>query len=73
MKHTHMDSAEALDAFALLGAARMVPVHFDTFINSDDSPGDCVHSLRQHMQERGLGDDRVAILGIGEQRVLVSR
>jgi len=73
MRRTHMDTIEALDAFALLGARRMVPVHFDTFINSDDAPGDCPRLLRQHMIERGLGDDRVAILSIGEQRVLVPK
>jgi L-ascorbate metabolism protein UlaG (beta-lactamase superfamily) len=73
MRHTHMDSIEALDAFSLLGARRMVPVHFDTFINSDDAPGDCPRHLRRHMQERGIGDDRVTILSIGEERVLVPR
>jgi len=73
MRRTHMDSLEALDAFAVLGARRMVPVHFDTFINSDDQPGDCPRRLRGHMLERGLGDDQVAILAIGEQRVLITR
>jgi L-ascorbate metabolism protein UlaG (beta-lactamase superfamily) len=73
MRRTHMDSLEALDAFAVLGARRMVPVHFDTFINSDDHPGDCPRLLRDHMRERGLGDDQVAILAIGEQRVLIAR
>jgi L-ascorbate metabolism protein UlaG (beta-lactamase superfamily) len=73
MRRTHMDSLEALDAFAVLGARRMVPVHFDTFINSDDQPGDCPRRLRGHMLERGLVDDQVAILAIGEQRVLIAR
>jgi N-acyl-phosphatidylethanolamine-hydrolysing phospholipase D len=73
MRHTHMDTIEALEAFSILGAKRMVPVHFDTFINSDDAPGACPALLRTHMQERGLGDDRVSILSIGEQRVLVPK
>jgi L-ascorbate metabolism protein UlaG (beta-lactamase superfamily) len=73
MRRTHMDSKEALDAFSILGARRMVPIHYDTFINSDDRPGDCPRLLRDHMRERGLGDDRVAILTIGEQRVLVAK
>jgi L-ascorbate metabolism protein UlaG (beta-lactamase superfamily) len=73
MRRTHMDTIEALDAFALLGATRMIPVHFDTFINSDDAPGDCPRLLRRHMQERSIGDDRVTILSIGEQRVLVAK
>jgi N-acyl-phosphatidylethanolamine-hydrolysing phospholipase D len=73
MRRTHMDTIEALDAFAILGARQMMPVHYDTFINSDDRPGDCPRLLRQHMGERGLGDDRVAILAIGEQRVFVAK
>ncbi|HMI85089.1 MAG TPA: MBL fold metallo-hydrolase [Polyangiaceae bacterium] len=73
MRRTHMDSLEALDAFSVLGARWMVPVHYDTFINSDDQPGDCPRLLAEHMRERGLGDDHVAILAIGEQRVLIAR
>ena len=73
MRRTHMDSLEALDAFALLGARRMMPMHYDTFINSDDRPGDCSRLLREHMRARGLSDDQVAILAIGEQRVLIAR
>jgi L-ascorbate metabolism protein UlaG (beta-lactamase superfamily) len=73
MRRVHMDTIEALDAFSILGAARMIPIHFDTFINSDDRPGDCPRLLREHMHERGLGDDRVTILEIGEQRVLVPK
>jgi L-ascorbate metabolism protein UlaG (beta-lactamase superfamily) len=73
MKRTHMDSKEALDAFALLGAQRMVPVHFDTFINSDDRPGDCPRLLRDETRRRGIEDGRVPILAIGEQRVLLQK
>jgi len=73
MRRTHMDSLEALEAFSVLGARRMVPVHFDTFVNSDDHPGDCPRKLRDHMRERGLGDDQVTILTIGEQRVIIAR
>jgi N-acyl-phosphatidylethanolamine-hydrolysing phospholipase D len=73
MRRTHMDSREALDAFSVLGARWMVPLHFDTFINSDDRPGDCPRLLREHMRERGLDDAQVSILSIGEQRVLISK
>jgi L-ascorbate metabolism protein UlaG (beta-lactamase superfamily) len=73
MRRTHLDPGEALDAFAILGAARMFPMHFDTFINSDDQPGDCPRLLRQAMRERGLDDDRVIVLDFGEQRVLLRR
>lgn len=73
MKLVHMDPLEALDAFALLGAKYMVPIHFDTFINSFDEPGECGRVLRAELALREIGVERVPILEIGEQRVLVAR
>jgi L-ascorbate metabolism protein UlaG (beta-lactamase superfamily) len=73
MQHTHMDPIEALEAFRLLGARRMIPVHFDTFINSDDQRGDCPRALREAMKRRGVADDAVELLAIGEERVVVPR
>ena len=72
MQRTHMGPTQALDAFALLGAERMVPIHFDTFINSDDAPGECPRLLRETARKRKI-DDKLAILDIGEQRVLVRK
>jgi N-acyl-phosphatidylethanolamine-hydrolysing phospholipase D len=71
MQHTHLGPSQALDSFALLGARTMVPIHFDTFINSDDEVGSCAKELRRLMQARQLTDEQVAILGVGEQRVLL--
>lgn len=73
MRHVHMDPADAIAAFQLLGAKQLVPVHFDTFINSDDAPGDCTRKLRAAMHARSVADERVVILEIGEQRVLQAR
>jgi N-acyl-phosphatidylethanolamine-hydrolysing phospholipase D len=73
MEHTHVGPSQALDAFALLGAQRMVPIHFDTFINSDDAPGACPSELRRQMSLRGLGPERVSLLAISEERVLIGR
>ncbi len=56
-----------------LGAERMVPIHYDTFVNSDDLPGDCPRVLEAEVQKRGIAADRVGILAIGEQRVFVRR
>lgn len=69
----HLDPAEALRAFEDLGAARMLPIHFDTFVNSEDAVGEAPAALRRAMRERGVGDERVALLEIGEQRVLIPR
>jgi len=69
----HLDPDEALRAFEDLGAARMVPIHYDTFVNSEDAVGDAPALLRRAMRARGLGDDRVIILGAGERRVVIPR
>jgi N-acyl-phosphatidylethanolamine-hydrolysing phospholipase D len=73
MARTHESPDEALDALVLLGAKWMVPIHFDTYINSDDAFGACPKKLRSKMQARGLGEERIAILSAGEQRVLIPR
>jgi L-ascorbate metabolism protein UlaG (beta-lactamase superfamily) len=70
MQRTHLDPPEALTAFRDLGARQMLPIHYDTFINSDDYPGDCVGSLRRSMNARGLTTAEVPLLAIGEQRPL---
>lgn len=73
MQYTHVSPNQALDAFMLLGARRMIPIHFDTYINSDDALGACPRELRERMQARGLNDEQVSILSIGEQRVLLEK
>src|SRR5690606_26103988 len=42
MRRTHLDPDEAVRAFIDLGAKRMVPIHYGTFINSTDAPGDAL-------------------------------
>jgi L-ascorbate metabolism protein UlaG (beta-lactamase superfamily) len=71
MEHTHAGPTQALDAFELLGAERMMPIHYDTFINSDDPFGQCPRELERLMRERSLDAKNVAALRIGEQRVLI--
>jgi N-acyl-phosphatidylethanolamine-hydrolysing phospholipase D len=65
----HVDPHEALAAYRHLGARWMVPMHFDTFVNSLDEVGDAPRALRERMKADGLTGDDVAILEIGEQRV----
>lgn len=71
MHRMHTDPGEALDAFEMLGARWLVPIHYDTFVNSADEPGEPRRVLIDEMKRRGIGDDRVAVLAIGEQRVFV--
>jgi len=67
----HLDPTEALQAFEDLGAAQMLPIHFDTFVNSEDALGDAPAALRRAMRARGTPEARVVLLAIGEQRVLI--
>jgi N-acyl-phosphatidylethanolamine-hydrolysing phospholipase D len=73
MKSKHIDPAEAVQAFFDLGARRMVPIHFDTFVNSADAFGEAPRELDRVMAARGLGPREVQRLAAGEQRVLIRR
>jgi N-acyl-phosphatidylethanolamine-hydrolysing phospholipase D len=73
MCRTHTDPNEALRAFHDLGARHMLPIHFDTFVNSLDEYGAAPRALREAMAREGLDAERVAILAHGEQRVFVRR
>jgi N-acyl-phosphatidylethanolamine-hydrolysing phospholipase D len=73
MEKTHEDPGEALRAFAELGARWMVPIHFATFINSFDALGDAEQALVRDMRARGLTENEVRILRIGEQHVFLAR
>jgi N-acyl-phosphatidylethanolamine-hydrolysing phospholipase D len=72
MRAIHVDPAEAVQAFLDLRARWMVPIHYGTFVNSIDAPTKAEEVLRQVMALRGV-EDRVKILRIGEQRVLMPR
>ncbi len=73
MQHTHVDPFEAVRAFLDLGATRMVPIHFDTFLNSLDEAGEAPRTLQRVTAALRLGDDQVIVLRAGEQRVIVPR
>ena len=70
MEAVHMDPREALDAFADLGADKMIPMHFDTFADSVDAPHEARDTFVRLVRERGL-DRRVKLLEIGEQTTLL--
>jgi L-ascorbate metabolism protein UlaG (beta-lactamase superfamily) len=70
MKKVHMDPDEALRAFGDLGAREMIPMHFDTLVNSADDSGEARETLVRLARERHV-EDRVHVLRIGEQRVVV--
>jgi L-ascorbate metabolism protein UlaG (beta-lactamase superfamily) len=73
MRDYHMDPREALSAFVDLGARRMVPVHYDTFVNSVDAPGDALRALEAAQKTVKLAPREVVPIGIGERRVFVKK
>ena len=73
MRRYHLDPDEAMHAFLDLGAQRMIPVHYDTFVNSVDEVGDARARLTAAEKRWELGERSVLPLAIGEQRVLVKR
>lgn len=73
MRRVHMGPEEALEAFVDLRAKWMVPVHFDTFVDSLDEPGAAREALGRAVRERGIATERVAVLPVGGQRVFIAK
>lgn len=71
MRRYHLDPREAVQAFVDLDAARMVPIHYGTFVTSTDEPGDPLRELANAQKKVNLGPRIVAPLEIGERRVFV--
>lgn len=69
MCRNHIDPEEAVRAFRTLGARFLMPMHFDTFLNSDDAIGTAPRELLRIARREHL-EDRVVLLDVGGQRVL---
>ena len=71
MKRVHADPEEALQIFTDVHAKIMIPIHHRTFVQGlDSSLTTAQNQLKRLIVERHL-EDRVLILDIGEQRILV--
>jgi N-acyl-phosphatidylethanolamine-hydrolysing phospholipase D len=71
MKRVHADPEEALQIFHDVHAKIMIPIHHRTFVQGlDSSLTFAQDQLKRLVTERQL-EDRVLILKIGEQRILV--
>jgi N-acyl-phosphatidylethanolamine-hydrolysing phospholipase D len=70
MSRVHADPKEALQIFEDVGARLMIPIHHDTFFQGlEPKPTYALTILQKLIEERGL-QDRVKILGIGEQIIV---
>jgi L-ascorbate metabolism protein UlaG (beta-lactamase superfamily) len=73
MDDRHVDPEEATRIFQELGARFFVPIHFGTFINSEDAPGEPLAALRVAATTHKLAVGALHVLTQGEQQVLVAR
>ena len=69
----HTDPGDALRAFRDLRARWLLPMHFDTFPESYDLPGEASALLRHEIARWNVPPESVILLEVGEQRVLLTR
>ncbi len=70
MKPQHIGPADAVEAFALLGARTFVAMHWGTFRLTDEPMGEPPELLRGEWRRRGLEDHRLWVVDLGETRTL---
>jgi L-ascorbate metabolism protein UlaG (beta-lactamase superfamily) len=70
MEPQHVDPIEAARGFEALGARNLLAMHWGTFRLTDEAVGEPPARLREYWRERGLADDRLWILDVGEARPL---
>lgn len=71
MRRVHADPSDAVQIFEDLGATIMIPVHYKTFIQGLElDPLYGQKLLEKIAEERGY-QDRIKLLDIGEQRILI--
>jgi len=70
MEPQHIDPIEAATGFLELGARHLLAMHWGTFRLTDEPAGEPPARLRAWWAERGLPEERLWILDIGEARRL---
>ncbi len=73
MQPQHMGPEEAGRAFELLGAKTLVAMHWGTFKLTDEPLEEPPQRLRAWWKERGLAEERLWVLDLGETRPLLRR
>ncbi len=67
----HTDPADALKIYRELKSTWLIPMHYDTFSESYDKPGEAVMLMEEETRKMGLTFSEVIILDIGEQVKLI--
>lgn len=65
MKHSHMNPQESMQAFRDLGGKVFVPMHYGTFVLSDEPPGEGIKIATDAAKDGSLGGE-LRELDIGE-------
>ena len=66
MRPQHIDPADSVRAFEVLGARRFVAMHWGTFKLSDEGLSDPPGEIRKAWRARGLDESRLLVPAIGE-------
>ncbi|MGE5048665.1 MAG: MBL fold metallo-hydrolase, partial [Deltaproteobacteria bacterium] len=66
MEKQHMNPEQAVQGFLDLGAKRLAAMHWGTFKLTDEPLNEPPQRLRAEWRRRGLPEDRLRILAIGE-------
>jgi len=70
MHPQHLDPEEAGMAFDMLNARHFVAMHWGTFQLTDEPIGEPPERIRSYWKEKGLSEERLWVLDIGETRRL---
>ncbi len=70
MKIVHLDPAEAIQAFMDLNAKFMLPIHYNTFVLTDEPLDEPLQKTIRIFNQKEIGKDRLKNLKIGETVLL---
>ena len=70
MEHHHLNPEQAAEAFRIVGARQLVPVHWGTFQMADESLREPIERLQAWWDDAGLAPGRLLIPPIGGTDVL---
>jgi len=70
MHPQHLDPEEAGEAFQMLNARNFVAMHWGAFQLTDEPVGEPPERIRAFWREKGLSEDRLWVLDVGETRRL---
>jgi L-ascorbate metabolism protein UlaG (beta-lactamase superfamily) len=68
----HTDPVDALKIYKELGSTWLIPMHYDTFSEAYDKPGEAIILMKEEMKKTNLTSSEVIILEIGDQVKLIT-